>query len=441
MDRANDPPSGNVTRQDTSAVDGAQEHSARSWRGRIPPLGVQVLIAAALGLIVGFGAPGVSQHLKFVGDAFIRLIEMAILPLIFPLIVLAIARMGSARTVGRLATKSIVYFEAVTTAILAVTMVLALVTGLGKGAALSSSSAASTSGIAKSLPIGSMLLDIIPNNVIKAFSEGNLLAVLFFAVVFGAALTRLGAKSEPVVSVLSGLADAMFVVIGWAVRLSPLAVLSYVAYNTAHYGWGLLQKLALFVAVFYVAALLVMLVVLPAVAFMFRVPYFPMMKKIGDLLLLSFVTRSAEVVLAPLISRLDEFGVDRSISSFTLPLGYSFNADGATMYEGLAVVFLAHVYGVHLSPTRVIVAMLVLMLLTKGIAGVPSASIVVLFSAAATIGLPSEGVAILLAVDFVVDMARTAVNVTGNSLASMIIAKSEHLFGPPESRQRAQQST
>jgi proton glutamate symport protein len=440
MTSANDPPSGAATGQDTSAVDGVQEHSAPSWRRRIPPLGVQVLIAGALGLMLGFAAPGVSQHMKFIGDAFIRLIEMAILPLVFPLIVLAIARMGSARTVGRLATKSIVYFEAVTTAILAVTMVLALVTGLGKGVALNSSNAASTSGIAKSLPIGSMLLDIIPSNVIKAFSDGNLLAVLFFAVVFGAALMRLGAKSQPVVSVLSGVADAMFVVIGWAVRLSPLAVLAYVAYNTAHYGWGLLQKLALFVAVFYVAALLVVLVVLPAVAMIFRVPYFPMMKKIGDLLLLSFVTRSAEVVLAPLISRLDEFGVDRSISSFTLPLGYSFNADGATMYEGLAVVFLAHVYGVDLSPTRVIVAMLVLMLLTKGIAGVPSASIVVLFSAAATIGLPSQGVAILLAVDFVVDMARTAVNVTGNSLASTIIAKSENAFRLSESWQAAKQS-
>lgn len=425
-------PSGDASGKDAGADNGTEEHSARRPRRGFPPLGVQVLIAAIVGVIVGFAAPGFSEHLKFLGDAFIRLIEMAILPLIFPLIVLAIARMGSARTFGRLAVKSIVYFEVVTTAILAITMLLALLTGLGKGAVLNSSNAAGTSGIAKSLPIGTMLLNIIPSNVFKAFSDNNLLAVLFFGAVLGAALMRLGAKSQPVLDVLSNVADAMFVVIGWVVRLSPIAVLSYVAYNTAHYGWGLIQKLALFVAVFYVAALVTVLVLLPLVATVFRVPYFPMVRKIGDLLLLSFVTRSAEVVLAPLISRLEGFGVDRSVSSFTLPLGYSFNADGATMYEGLAVVFLAHAYGVSLSPSRVILAMLVLMLLTKGIAGVPSASIVVLFSAAATIGLPSEGVAILLAVDFVVDMARTAVNVTGNALASTVIAKSEGMFGRPQ---------
>jgi proton glutamate symport protein len=411
-------------------VSGKPEDGPRSWTRWVPPMWSQILLAIAVGLIIGFAAPGLGQQLKFVGDAFIRLIEMVILPLIFPLIVLSIARMGSARTVGRLAAKSIVYFEVVTTVLLAVTFVLALVTGLGRGVTLNASNAANTGGISRTLPIGTMLLDIIPNNVVKAFSDGNLLAVLFFAVVLGAALMRIGSKSDQVLAVLSGLADAMFVVIGWVVRLSPLAVLSYVAYNTAHYGWGLIEKLALFVAVFYVAAFIVALVVFPLVALIFGVPYRPMVRKIADLILLSFVTRSAEVVMAPLITRLDEFGVDRSVSSFMLPLGYSFNADGATMYEGLAVVFLAHAYGVPLSLPRVVLAILVLMLLTKGIAGVPSASIVVLFSAAATIGLPGEGVAILLAVDFVVDMARTALNVTGNGLACMVVAKSEKLFRP-----------
>jgi proton glutamate symport protein len=412
---------------------GGGSSAGSRWRW-IPPMWAQVLLAIAVGLIIGFAAPGVGQHLKFVGDAFIRLIEMVILPLIFPLIVLSIARMGSARTVGRLALKSLVYFEVVTTVLLVITFVLALVTSLGSGAPLSPANAANTGGISRTLPIGTLLLDIIPNNVVSAFNDDNLLAVLFFAVVLGAALMRIGSRSEPVLAVLSGLADAMFVVIGWVVRLAPLAVLSYVAYNTAHYGWGLIQKLALFVAVFYVAALLVVLVVFPLVALIFRVPYVPMVRTIADLVLLSFVTRSAEVVMAPLVTRLDEFGVDRSVSSFLLPVGYSFNADGATMYEALAVVFLAHAYGVPLSLPRVVLAILVLMLLTKGIAGVPSAAIVVLFSAAATIGIPSEGVAILLAVDFVVDMGRTALNVTGNGLACMVVAKSEKLFRPVQAR-------
>jgi len=397
---------------------------------RLPPLGVQVLVALALGLVLGLVAPGFSEHLKFLGDAFIRLIQMAIIPLIFPLIVLSIARMESAAALGRLAGKTILYFEVVTTVILVVTMLIATFAGLGVGANLTTSAAADTSKIQTSLNLGQMFLDIIPKNVFDAFSQGNLLSVLFFAAFLGVALSRIGTKARPLMDVLDGLATAMFQIITWVVNLAPLAVLAFVAYNTAHYGWGLMLRLAVFVIVFYAAAALVLLVIFPVVGIMFRVPYFPMIRVISDLILLSFVTRSAEVVLAPLIKRLDDFGVDQKVTSFTLPLGYSFNADGATMYEGLAVVFLAHAYGIELTIPKLILAMFVLILLTKGIAGVPSASIVVLFSAAATIGLPPQGIAILLAIDFVVDMARTAVNVTGNSLASMVIAKSEGQFTP-----------
>jgi len=404
-----------------------QFHRLRQLR-HMPSLGVQVVIALGLGLGLGLLAPGVSENLKFLGDAFIRLIQMAIIPLIFPLIVLSIARMESASALGRLAAKTILYFEVVTTVILVVTMLIATVAGLGVGANLTTSAAADTSKVQTSLNLGQMFLDIIPKNVFDAFSQGNLLSVLFFAVFLGVALSRIGPKARPMIDVLDGLATAMFQIITWVVNLAPLAVLAFVAYNTAHYGWSLMLRLAVFVIVFYAAAIVVLLVIFPVVAMIFRVPYFPMIRAISDLLLLSFVTRSAEVVLAPLIKRLDEFGVDQKVSSFALPLGYSFNADGATMYEGLAVVFLAHAYGVELTIPKLILAMFVLILLTKGIAGVPSASIVVLFSAAATIGLPPQGIAILLAIDFVVDMARTAVNVAGNSLACMVVAKSEGQF-------------
>lgn len=394
----------------------------------MPPMGVQVLVALVVGGALGLAAPGFSEHLKVVGDAFIRLIQMSIVPLILPLIVVAIARMESAKAVGRLATKTLLYFEIVTTVILILTLAVAFLTGLGKGVQLGVLAPADAEKIQKTVDLQSLFLNIIPNNIFAALSKGDLLAILFFAVFVGLALTKIGDKAKPVISVLDGIAEAMFQLITWIVRLTPLAVVAYVAYNTAHYGWNLVAKLALFVVVFYVAAVLVLLVLFPIVAVIFRVPYVKMMRAIGDLVLLSFVTRSAEVVLAPLIKRLDNFGVDRTVSSFTLPIGYSFNADGATMYEGLAVVFLAHAYGVELTVPRLLSTLLVLMLLTKGIAGVPSASIVVLFAASAAIGLPAEGVAVLLAVDFVVDMARTALNVSGNALATMVIAKSEGLF-------------
>ncbi|WP_051897914.1 dicarboxylate/amino acid:cation symporter [Sciscionella sediminilitoris] len=403
-------------------------------RPRFPPLWAQILLALALGVLLGFLAPGFSEHIEIVGEAFIRLIQMSLLPLIFPLIVLAIARMDSAKTLGRLAGKSILYFEVVTTVIVVCTVGVAAIAGFGSGVHLPARDAADTKGITKSLDAGQFILDIIPKNIFAALSEGNLLAVLLFAAFFGVALARIGEKAQPVLNVLDGVAEAMFRVVGWVARLAPIAVIAYVAYNTAHYGWDVLLDLALFVVVFYAACLLVLGVILPVVALVCRVPYFRMLAKAGDLVLLSFVTRSSEVVLAPLIARLERFGVSRKVSSFTMPLGYSFNADGATIYEGLAVVFLANAYGIELTPGRLVMAILVLMLLTKGIAGIPSASVVVLFSAATIIGLPAQGVAILLAVDFVVDMARTALNVTGNALAATVIAKSEKEFLPPPSR-------
>lgn len=417
------------TPPENTAPGGADDGAgARRRRLSVPSLGTQVLAALILGAVLGFAAPSLSEHLKIVGDGFIRLITMSIVPLVFPLVVVTIARLESAKSVGRLAGKALLYFEVVTTAILILTLGLAVITGLGKGTNLTVLVPADTHTIQNSIDIQSLLLNIIPENVVSALGKGDLIAVLFFAVFLGLALTRIGGKATPVIAVLDGLASAMFQLISWIVKLTPLAVVSFVAYNTAHYGWGLVGKLAVFVAVFYAAAIVVIAVVFPLIGVIFRVPYVPMMRAIGDLLLLSFVTRSAEVVMAPLITRLDAFGVDPTVPSFVLPLGYSFNSDGATMYEGLAVVFLAHAYGVELTIPKLIAALLVLMLLTKGIAGVPSAAIVVLFSASATIGLPAEGVAILLVVDFVVDMARTALNVSGNALATVVIAKSEGLY-------------
>jgi len=223
-------------------------------------------------VVIGLVTPAVGEHLKFLGDAFIRLIQMAIIPLVFPLIVLAIAKMESAKALGRIAGKTLLYFEGVTTAILVLTMVLATLAGLGKGANLTSSATGDTSNIQKSLDLGQMFLGIIPNNVFGAFSQGNLLSVLFFAAFLGVALSRIGPKARPMIDVLDGLATAMFQIITWVVSLAPLAVVAFVAYNTAHYGWGLLLRLALFVVVFYLAAIVVLLVVFPVVATIFKVP-------------------------------------------------------------------------------------------------------------------------------------------------------------------------
>jgi len=394
----------------------------------MPPMAAQVLAALVVGATLGVTAPSFSEHLKLIGEGFIRLIEMNIVPLTFPLIVVSIARLESAKAVGRLAGKTVLYFEVVTTTILIMTLVLASVAGLGTGTNLNALAHSDTHTIRKSVDLQSLLLDVIPDNVFAAFGRGDLIGVLVFAVLLGLALTRIGDKATPVISLLEGVADAMFQIIGWVVKLTPMAVVSFAAYNIAHYGWSLVGRLALFVVVFYAAAIAVLAVLFPIIAAVLHIPYLAMLRAIGDLILLSFVTRSAEVVLAPLIRRLTAFGVDPTVPSFMLPLGYSFNADGAAMYEALAVVFLAHAYGVQLTVAKLVTILLILMVLTKGVAGVPSAAIVVLFSASTAIGLPAEGVAVLLTVDFVVDMARAGLNVVGNSLATLAIAKAEGLL-------------
>jgi proton glutamate symport protein len=394
------------------------------------PLGVQVLAALVVGAIIGLAAPDAGEHLKVVGDAFIRLIEMTIVPLVFPLIVTGIARMESARALGRVALKTLVYFEVVTTIVLLVALVIALATGVGDGASLGGVSQHAVSGIANSVGFQTLLLDIIPDNIFSAFSDANLLAIVFFAAFFGLAAAQVGERAEPVLVLLERLAEIMVKVIGFVVRFAPLGVLGYIAYDTAHYGWSGLRDLGEFVLVVYAGMVVLLVVVFPIIAAVFRVPYLRLVRAIWDLLVLAFLTRSSEVVLAPLMRRLEQFGADNRITSFTVPLGYSFNLDGATLYEAIAVVFIAHATGQHLGIGQLLAILGVLILLTKGLAGVPSAAIVVLLAAAKSVGLPTTYVALLLGVDFIVDMARTAVNVVGNSLATVVVAKSENAYQP-----------
>ncbi len=401
-------------------------------RVRQIPIGVQVLAALIVGAALGLLSKPLGQQLKVLGDGFIRLIEMAIVPLIFPLIVLGVAKMESARRLGRIAAKTIGYFEIVTTVVLLMATVLALVTRVGSGASLSGAKGKAVHGVASSVDFKTLLLHIIPNNVFAAFSAGDLLAIVFFALFFGLAMARLGEQVAPLHAVLEATSSVMFTVVGYVVRFAPIGVFGYIAYDTAHYGLASLGLLAEFVGVVYLGMVIILAVVFPLVALIFRVSYLALLRTIWDLFVLAFITRSSEVVLAPLMQRLERHGADNSIVSFTLPIGYSFNLDGATLYEAIAVVFLAHAYGLNLSAGRLLTIIGLLLVLTKGLAGVPSAAIVVLLATAKAVGLPTEGVALLLGVDFIVDMARTAVNVVGNSLAAVVIAKSEGLFHPGE---------
>lgn len=395
------------------------------WKCWKLPIGVQSLIAVALGALIGSLAPSVGEQLKLAGDVFLNLVQMVVVPLVFPLIVLGIARMESVKKVGRMAGKAILYFEIVTTLILLMAVALAKAFDVGVGAPVANADGASIEKLEQGIDFRELILHAIPKNVFAAFSEGNLLAVIVFAAFVGVALAAIGEQARPLTTVLDALASAMFKVVGYVIRLAPIGVLGFISYDVAHYGFGNVSTLFKFIGVVYLGLVIILGLIFPAIAAIYRVRYVAMIKAIGNLAGLAFITRSSEAVLAPLLVRLEGLGISRSTTSFVVPLGYSFNTDGSVLYQAVALVFLANAYGTDTSIPMLLLMVGVLVILSKGMAGVASASIVVLLAAGNTIGLPPEGVALLLGVDFIVDMARTAVNVVGNSLAAAVIDKSE----------------
>ncbi|WP_245936470.1 dicarboxylate/amino acid:cation symporter [Streptomyces cahuitamycinicus] len=389
------------------------------------PIGVQSIIAVGLGATLGTFAPATGEQMKILGDVFLNLVQVVVLPLVFPLIVLGIARVESVKKVGRIAGKAILYFELVTTVILLIAVGLAKFTGIGKNAPVVGADAKDLEGMSQGIDFHELILHAVPKNIFAAFGEGNLLGAITFALLVGVAVAAIGEKSKPFADVLESVSTVMFKVVGYVIRVAPLGVLGFISYDVAHYGFGNLRSLAGFVAVVYAGLAIVVGGLFPLIAAFYRIRYVALLKSVANLAGIAFVTRSSESVLAPLMSRLEAFGLSRSTTSFVVPLGYSFNTDGSVLYQAAALVFLANAYGADTSLPALLLMVGVLVILSKGMAGVASASIVVLIAAGNSVGLPAEGVALLLGVDFIVDMARTGVNVIGNSLAAAVVDSSE----------------
>ncbi|WP_246101632.1 dicarboxylate/amino acid:cation symporter [Streptomyces cyaneus] len=390
------------------------------------PIGIQSIIAVGLGALIGSLAPSAGEQMKILGDVFLNLVQVVVLPLVFPLIVLGIARMESVKKVGRIAGKAIVYFEIVTTVILLIAVGLAKLTNIGKGAPVHGADAKDLDGMSQGIDFHELVLHAVPKNIFAAFGEGNLLGAITFALLVGVAMAAIGEKSEPFANVLDSVASVMFKVVGYVIRIAPLGVLGFISYDVAHYGFGNLRSLLGFIAVVYAGLAIVVGLLFPLIAAIYRIRYVELLKSIAGLAGIAFVTRSSESVLAPLMGKLEAFGLSRSTTSFVVPLGYSFNTDGSVLYQAAALVFLANAYGADTSLPALLLMVGVLVILSKGMAGVASASIVVLIAAGNSIGLPAEGIALLLGVDFIVDMARTGVNVIGNSLAAAVVDSSEN---------------
>ncbi len=388
-------------------------------------LGLQLLIALILGVLVALIWPQFSAFYQFLGQAFISLINMVIIPLVFPVVVVAVASVIGKKSFGKLLSKSLLYFFGVTTAITFIFVFASYYLGFGKGVNIGQAGA-SIDGIAKSIQLDEFLLSFIPSNIVKSLSEGALLPIIVFAIFLGFGLGSLKEeKTQKAVELLQIWIEAIYKIVGVIVKLSPIGIFGFIAKDVATTGVDKLVGLGQFVAGTYLAYAVLALVIFPLIAFAFRVPYLTSLQRIWSLLTLAFVSGSSSVVLPPLLKDLKQQGYDEHVIDLVVPLGYTFNLEGAAVYFSVATIFIAHAYGIAFSVSGLFFTVLLLTLIGKTAATVPSGAIVVLLAAAPQLGLPVEGVALIFAVDFFVNAGRTALNVLGQVLAVSVIEKTE----------------
>jgi proton glutamate symport protein len=402
----------------------------RAPRRRGPTLTQQIFIGLAIGIVVGWLVseynPAAAAYFRPFSQLFLRLIKMIIAPLIFATLVAGIAGAGHPKVVGRMGLRAIVYFEIVTTIALVIGLVAVNVMKPGVGVNLPMGAASEIT--AKPQTWDQILLHVVPESVIRAMAEGDVLQIVFFSIIFAIALGMIGEKGKPVIAWCEAVAETMFKVTNIVMHYAPIGVGAAIAYTVGHGGLGVLYNLAWLVATLYIALTAFILFVLVPVALLFRVPLRKFLKAVKEPAVIAFSTTSSEAALPRAMEVLERLGVPRRIVSFILPLGYSFNLDGTTLYLSLASVFVAQAAGVQLTIGQQITMLLTLMLTSKGVAGVPRASLVILAGTLASYGLPLEGVTLILGVDELMDMARTMVNVVGNCLATVVIAKWEGEF-------------
>jgi proton glutamate symport protein len=399
-------------------------------RRRFPSLTMQILIGLVIGILVGWLEPGWGTGLKPMADIFLRMIKMIIAPLIFSTLVIGIAGTGDFKKVGRIGLKAIIYFEIATTIALLIGLFTVNVFRPGQYIPQTITQGSAPADSAKALvqapQSGSdFLIHIFPTSAVDAMARGDILQLVIFSIFFGLALAAIGEKGQPLVSVLNTVAETMFRFTDFVMKFAPLGVLAAIAATVGAKGLGVLKGYASLVICFYGALIFFVFVVLFLVCVIIRVPFLRLFKVIREPFTIAFTTASSEAALPTAMESMERFGCPRDIVGFVLPTGYSFNLDGATLYLSLASIFIAQVYGIPLDIKTQVAMMLTLMLTSKGVAGVPRASLVILAGTVASFNLPMEGVALLLGIDQILDMGRTATNVTGNCVATAVVARWE----------------
>jgi len=403
---------------------------------RLPGLTTQIFIGLAMGIVIGHVWPDTGVAIHPLADLFLRLIKMILAPLIFSTLVIGIAGTGDLKAVGRIGLKAIVWFELATTIALVIGLVMVNVIRPGAGVALpAGADTASLTTMAHSQQSGwDILLHMVPTSVVDAMAKNDILQVVVFASFFGVALAAVGARGAGIVDLLDNVAHVMFKVTGYVMRFAPIGVLAAMAATVGGKGLGILVTLGALVLTMYAGLIIFVALVIGGAALVTRVPFFSFVRAVREPFLIAFTTASSEAALPKALEVMERFGVPKRIVSFVLPTGYSFNLDGSTLYLSVASVFVAQLAGIELTVGQQVMMMLTLMVTSKGVAGVPRASLVILTATLATFGLPLEGAAILLGVDQIMDMGRTAVNVMGNCIATVVVARWEGEFDDDQMR-------
>jgi aerobic C4-dicarboxylate transport protein len=387
----------------------------------------QVLVATALGVLVGHFWPGAGVAMKPFGDAFIKLVRMIIAPIIFSTVAIGIAGAAGVKTVGKAGVLALIYFEVVTTLALVIGLVVVNIARPGVGmnvdpASLDPAAVAQYVAAGRSQSTGGFLLDIIPATVVDAFARGDILQVLFFSVVFGFALRAAGAGAAPLIELIEKLSTVLFGVVGIIMKAAPLGAFGAMAFTVGSFGVGTLAQLAKLVACFYVTCLLFVFVVLGAIAWWHDFRIWRFINYIREEIFIVFGTSSSEAVLPRIMEKLEALGVDRSVVGVVVPAGYSFNLDGTAIYLAIASVFIAQATNTPLDLPRQLMLLTLLLITSKGAAGVAGAALIVLAGTlSATKDIPVAGVGLILGIHRFMGEAMAVTNLVGNGVATIVI--------------------
>lgn len=399
-------------------------------------LTVQVVIGILLGITVGFIFPEFGAQLKVLADIFIKLIKMVIAPIIFFTIVIGIGSMGDLKKVGRIGGKALLYFEVVTTFALAIGILVVSILQPGNGFNTSGAEGADVSEFTKQAEESShgmmdFVMSIVPENAVAALAGGELLPILFFAVLFGLATASVGEKAAPVISFFEKLTEIFFSIVNMIMKMSPIAAFGAMAFTIGNFGIGSLVSLGKLMGSVYLTMFMFIILVLGGIAKYYKFSIFSFIKYIKEEILLVLGTSSSESALPKLMQKLERYGCSKSVVGLVVPTGYSFNLDGTSIYLSMAAMFIAQAYGVDLSIWQMATLLGVLMLTSKGAAGVTGSGFITLAATLAAFPMiPVEGMALILGVDRFMSEARAITNLIGNGVATVAISKMENEFDP-----------